>query len=169
MLGNEFRDMLRCIRCGACLNHCPVYSSIGGHAYGWVYSGPMGSVLTPLFNGLDEAYDLPNACTLNGRCQEVCPMRIPLPKLLRRLRQKQIEGRITPARQRLMLSLWARLASRPRLYQFLTNVTMRMLALVGRRRGYLRYVPFASGWTKGRELPAPSGETFMQQWRKLGK
>ena len=83
ILGGEYNDILRCIRCGACLNHCPVYTSVGGHAYGWVYPGPMGSVLTPLLVGQKKAMDLPNACTLNGRCQTVCPVRIPLPSLLR--------------------------------------------------------------------------------------
>src|SRR5690606_22059082 len=71
MLGDAFREMLRCIRCGSCLNHCPVYNAVGGHAYGWVYPGPMGSVLTPQIIGLDATKDLPNACTLNGRCQEI--------------------------------------------------------------------------------------------------
>ena len=79
MLADEFHEMLRCIRCGACLNHCPVYSSVGGHAYGWVYPGPMGSVLTPMFLGLDKARDLPNACTLNGRCRSSAPSRFPCP------------------------------------------------------------------------------------------
>lgn len=169
MLGNEFHEMLRCIRCGACLNHCPVYSHIGGHAYGWVYSGPMGSVLTPLFKGLDEAYDLPNACTLNGRCQEVCPMRIPLPSLLRRLRQRQVEARLTPARQRMALALWSKLASRPRAYRFLTNLSTRALGWIGRRRGSLRRLPGGGGWTRGRDMPAPEGETFMTRWRKQGR
>ena len=91
MLGGEFREMLRCIRCGACLNHCPVYHAVGGHAYGWVYTGPMGSVLTPLIVGLDEAYHLPNACTLNGRCEQMCPMSIPLPSMLRKLRTRGFE------------------------------------------------------------------------------
>ena len=70
------------------MNHCPVYQNVGGHAYGWVYPGPMGSVLTPLINGIDQAYDLPNACTLNGRCQTVCPVKIPLPGLLREIRRR---------------------------------------------------------------------------------
>src|SRR5690606_8493781 len=78
MLGNEFQDMLRCIRCGACLNHCPVYQEIGGHAYGSVYPGPMGAVLSPQFMGLEKAGHLPNASTFCGRCEAVCPMRIPL-------------------------------------------------------------------------------------------
>ncbi len=100
MLGTPFRDMLRCIRCGACLNHCPVYGAIGGHAYGWVYPGPMGSVLTPRMLGLSAAPDLPQACTLNGRCEAVCPVRIPLPSLMRKLRAEAFAEHITPARVR---------------------------------------------------------------------
>ena len=80
MLGNAYREMLRCIRCGACLNHCPVYGAVGGHAYGWVYPGPMGSVLTPLMIGLDEGHVLADASSLCGRCEAVCPMSIPLPR-----------------------------------------------------------------------------------------
>ena len=77
MLGSDLQPMLRCIRCGACMNHCPVYAAVGGHAYGAVYPGPMGSVLTPALSSLEAAKDLPNACTLNGRCKEVCPVNIP--------------------------------------------------------------------------------------------
>ena len=73
----EFQDMLRCIRCGACINHCPVYQAVGGHAYGWVYPGPMGAVLTPALIGIDKAGQLPNASTFCGRCEEVCPMTHP--------------------------------------------------------------------------------------------
>ncbi|MEY2776017.1 MAG: hypothetical protein RLY30_115, partial [Pseudomonadota bacterium] len=78
LLGSEFQDMLRCIRCGACMNHCPVYQKIGGHAYGWVYPGPMGSVLTPSYTGLENTLDLPQAATLCGECHVVCPVKIPL-------------------------------------------------------------------------------------------
>src|SRR4029079_17151898 len=87
MLGNEFADMLRCIRCGACLNHCPVYGAIGGHAYGSIYPGPMGAVLTPQLVGIDHARDLPNASSFCGRCEAVCPMEIPLPDMMRAWRQ----------------------------------------------------------------------------------
>jgi L-lactate dehydrogenase complex protein LldF len=86
MLGTEYQDMLRCIRCGACMNHCPVYHAVGGHAYGSVYPGPMGAVLTPSLNGIDETGQLPNASTFCGRCEAVCPMRIPLPKMMRHWR-----------------------------------------------------------------------------------
>src|SRR6266849_354147 len=91
MLGSEFQDMLRCIRCGACMNHCPVYQAVGGHAYGSVYPGPMGAVLTPTLAGIDQAGHLPNASTFCGRCEAVCPMRIPLPKMMRHWREREFE------------------------------------------------------------------------------
>lgn len=161
MLGGEFHEMLRCIRCGACMNHCPVYHAVGGHAYGWVYVGPMGSVLTPLIVGLDEARSLPDACTLNGRCAEVCPMEIPLPDLIRKLRERKFDERITPPRTRLALHAWAFMARRPALYRLATSVAMRVLGLLGRYRGRFRRLPLAGGWTGTRDLPAPAGRTFM--------
>ena len=165
MLGGAFREMLRCIRCGACLNHCPVYTSIGGHAYGWVYPGPMGSVLTPLIQGIDSAYDLPNACTLNGRCQTVCPVKIPLPGLLREIRRQQFETGRTPLTVRLALRSWAWVAQRAPLYQTLTRIGIPLLNRLGRRRGALRWLPLAGGWTHTRDLPAPQGGTFQQAWQ----
>jgi len=169
MLGNEFREMLRCIRCGSCLNHCPVYGSIGGHAYGWVYSGPMGSVLTPLMVGLGEAADLPNACTLNGRCEEVCPMSIPLPRMLRALRVRQFEEKLVGARIRASLGAWTWMATKPRLYKTVTGLGMKLLARMGSGRGRLKRLPLAGGWTRARDFPAPQGETFMQAWAKQQK
>ena len=166
MLGNEFHDMLRCIRCGACLNHCPVYGAIGGHAYGWVYPGPMGSVLTPLMIGLENARDLPNACTLNGRCGEVCPMSIPLPDMLRALRFKEHDRKLAGARARWALKAWGWLAERPGLYQTVTSAVAAVLGKSGRRKGRFRSLPLASGWTQARDLPAPQGSTFQRLWRK---
>jgi L-lactate dehydrogenase complex protein LldF len=165
MLAGPFREMLRCIRCGACMNHCPVYGAIGGHAYGWVYPGPMGSMLTPLIKGLDAAYDLPNACTLNGRCASVCPVKIPLPDLLRKLRHQQIDQGITPRRQRFVLALWRHLATRPRLYHTLERLAARVLARLGGRAGYVGRLPGAHGWTAGRDLPTPTGRTFLERWQ----
>ena len=107
MLGTEFQDMLRCIRCGACMNHCPVYHAVGGHAYGWVYPGPMGAVLTPSLIGVDKAGHLPNASTFCGRCESVCPMRIPLPKMMRHWREREFERGLNPATQRYGLKFWA--------------------------------------------------------------
>ena len=95
VLGTEMQDMLRCIRCGACMNHCPVYGAIGGHAYGWVYPGPIGAVLTPQLIGVEEAGNLPNASTFCGRCESVCPVRIPLPSLMRHWREREFERHLT--------------------------------------------------------------------------
>ena len=97
MLGGEFHDMLRCIRCAACMNHCPVYAAVGGHAYGWVYPGPMGAVLTPSLIGIEEAAPLPNASTLCGRCESVCPVKIPLPKMLRHWREREYAKKLVAA------------------------------------------------------------------------
>ncbi len=170
MLRDEFREMLRCIRCGACMNHCPVYGAIGGHAYGWVYPGPMGSVLTPLTIGLREAKDLPNACTLNGRCAEVCPVRIPLPDLLRTLRHRQFQHQIGTRRARWALDLWSWLARRPGLYHGITRWQARALKWLAGKSGRLKTMPLAGNWFKGgRVLPAPQGETFMDAWRRREK
>jgi L-lactate dehydrogenase complex protein LldF len=164
MLAGRFRDMLRCIRCGACMNHCPVYGAVGGHAYGWVYPGPMGSVLTPLIKGLDNAYDLPNACTLNGRCASVCPVKIPLPDLLRELRHMQHQQDITPVMQKRALNAWRFVATRPKLYHALEQIGARVLSAIA-RHGRIRRLPLAGGWTDSRDLPAPAGRTFLELWQ----
>jgi L-lactate dehydrogenase complex protein LldF len=156
--------MLRCIRCGACLNHCPVYTAVGGHAYGAVYPGPMGSVLTPLQWGLREAGDLPNACTLNGRCGSVCPVHIPLPELLRRLRVRAHREGLDGARNRRLLAAWLWLASRPGLYRWATRFGVRVLRWFGRGKGRVSRLPGAGGWTGGRDLPLPQGQTFFEQY-----
>jgi|YNPMSStandDraft_1061717.scaffolds.fasta_scaffold00880_7 L-lactate dehydrogenase complex protein LldF len=165
MLAGPFRAMLRCIRCGACMNHCPVYGAIGGHAYGWVYPGPMGAVLTPLFTGLDNAYDLPNACTLNGRCAEVCPVKIPLPELLRRLRHEQHKAELRPVLEKRLLTLWRWLATRPRLYHLAERLAVRLLSFWARGRRTIAHLPFARNWSAVRDLPAPAGRTFLELWQ----
>lgn len=162
MLGTERHDMLRCIRCGACMNHCPVYQNIGGHAYGWVYPGPMGSVLTPAFVGLGEARDLPNASTLCGACAQVCPVKIPLPDLLRSLRNQQVEQRLRPAAERMGIRLWAWLAQRPRLYALAARLLARALKFYAGKDDLIHRLPFGAGWTAGRDFPAPAGRTFRE-------
>ena len=166
LLGTELHDMLRCIRCGACMNHCPVYQSVGGHAYGWVYPGPMGSVLTPSYVGLENARDLPNAATLCNQCGVVCPVKIPLPDLLRKLRERQFAQGLKPRRETWGLALWRWVAQRPAIYAMLARIAARVLAALathekgGVRR--LRMLPFGGGWTDGRDLPAPQGRTFRE-------
>jgi L-lactate dehydrogenase complex protein LldF len=164
MIGTDFQDMLRCIRCGACMNHCPVYQAVGGHAYGWVYPGPMGAVLTPSLIGVEQGGQLPNASTFCGRCEAVCPMRIPLPKMMRHWREREFEKHLTPAAMRRGLGLWAWAARRPALYRLGARAASRALRLIAGRRGRIRALPFAGGWTDQRDFPAPQGPTFMDQW-----
>jgi L-lactate dehydrogenase complex protein LldF len=164
MLGTSFEEMLRCVRCGACMNHCPVYHAVGGHAYGWVYPGPMGAVLTPTLIGVDKAGHLPNASTFCGRCESVCPVRIPLPKLMRHWREREFERHLQPATMRYGMGLWGFFARRPALYRLATRAAMGVLGLAGRERGRFRWLPFTKGWTKHRDFPAPQGPTFQQRW-----
>jgi len=169
MLGGAYRPMLRCIRCGACMNHCPVYLAIGGHAYGWVYPGPMGSVLTPLLTSFEQAVDLPNACTLNGRCKAVCPVRIPLSDLLLEHRFEQHRRGLTSAVGRLLIRAWAWLARRPRLYHGVMVIPLWLMHRLGRKAGALRWLPLAGGWTGSRDFPVPAGQSFHAQWRATQK
>jgi L-lactate dehydrogenase complex protein LldF len=164
LLGGDFQDMLRCLRCAACLNHCPIYAAVGGHAYGWVYPGPMGAVLTPALVGLGEAGHLPNASTFCGRCEDVCPVKIPLPRMMRHWREREFAGRLSPPVYRAGLRLWARLARHPALYHAAAGIAGRLLGWAGRRRGRFRSLPFAAGWTAMRDLPAPQGRSFHRLW-----
>ena len=147
------------------MNHCPVYGAVGGHAYGWVYPGPMGAVLTPSLIGIKEAGHLPNASTFCGRCESVCPMRIPLPKMMRHWREREYENGYTPTTYRLGLKLWAYVAKRPRLYHMLTGLISPILSGLG-RKGRFGSMPLARGWTRYRDLPAPQGKTFQALWRR---
>ncbi len=165
LLGTDLHDMLRCIRCGACMNHCPVYQSVGGHAYGWVYPGPMGSILTPTYVGLENALDLPNASTLCNQCGVVCPVKIPLPDLMRKLREKQFERGLKPKREIWGLAAWRWAAQRPAIYAMLTKVAARVLAAMGSSDHRIRKLPLGGGWTQGRDMPAPQGKTFRELYQ----
>jgi L-lactate dehydrogenase complex protein LldF len=165
LLGGDYQDILRCIRCGACMNHCPVYGAVGGHAYGWVYPGPMGSVLTPALTGLAGSRDLPFASSFCGRCEEVCPMHIPLPKLLRHHREAAHAEKLTGARGRLALAAWAFAAKRPWLYRALLRALLPLAAALAAGKGRFRRLPFAGGWTKHRDLPAPARRSFLESWQ----
>jgi L-lactate dehydrogenase complex protein LldF len=166
LVGTEFEEMLRCIRCGACMNHCPVYQKIGGHSYGWVYPGPMGSVLTPSYVGVENALDLPQASTLCGECHVVCPVKIPLPDLLRKLREKQVAQHLRPAFERIGLTVWAFAAKRPVLYRLASRIGVRFMRLMAGGKKTISRLPFAAGWTDYRDMPAPSGKTFQELYRE---
>ena len=165
----DFREALKCIRCGACLNTCPVYRTVGGHAYGWVYSGPIGAVITPMLTGVKQAKDLPFASTLCGACRDVCPVNIDLPKLLLKLRHRAVEGssaeRSVTWMERLLVGRW-RSAVR-------TRKAMEGSARLGRffqrpikRNGRIRRLPLPvlSGWTRGRDFPALAPKSFAALW-----
>jgi len=166
LLGGVFHDVLRCIRCGACQSLCPVYGAVGGHAYGAVYAGPIGSVLTPALAGLGASKSLPEASSFCGQCQDVCPVRIPLPDLLRRWRERIFDDPALSGAARLWMQLWAFAARRPVLYRLLQRPAVALLARLGRASGVVPRLPFAQSWTGARDLPAPEGGTFMSQWQR---
>jgi L-lactate dehydrogenase complex protein LldF len=146
LLGTHYREMLACIRCGACLNVCPVYRKTGGAAYGPVYSGPMGAVLLPLLLGLQQAQSLPHASSLCGACSDACPVKIPLHELLLELRRDLVERGVAPLRERLAFSLWSLAWSSPLGYRLSTAVaraTQGLGGLAGPGRT----------WSSGRALP----------------
>ena len=167
MLREGLKEMLRCIRCGACMNHCVVFRQLGGHAYGGVYPGPMGAVLTPVFDGLENARDLPHACTLNGKCQEVCPVDIPLPTLLRGWRDRSWREGLEPTTMRFGLGVYTFVASRPRLYRLMTDMAIRVMRIFN-RGGKVRGMPGIGAWTAHREFPAPAKRSFMAMYKDSG-
>jgi L-lactate dehydrogenase complex protein LldF len=169
LMGGEFQDMLRCIRCAACLNHCPVYGAIGGHAYGWVYPGPMGAVLTPTLIGIEAAGHLPNASTFCGKCESVCPVKIPLPRMMRHWREREFAQKLSPKTYRWGLGLWAFVAQRPVLYRLAAASAARVMGWFGRGHGRFRSLPLATGWTDMRDMPAPEGQSFMSLWAERQK
>jgi len=169
ILGSPMRESLFCIRCGACLNICPVYRKVGGHAYGGTYSGPIGAVLTPLFDGLNENAHQPQASSLCGACQSVCPVKIQIPELLVRNRAALHEQHLAPWGEEFIYRIWSRLMRSPRAYRWLTWVASRTLPRFA-RQGWLRRLPGPlAGWTECRDFPAPAPRSFHELWRENPK
>jgi len=181
ILREETREMLRCIRCGACLNACPVYRKVGGHSYGAVYSGPIGALITPMFKGLENFKDLPNASSLCGACYEACPVKIDIPKYLIKLREDMVDRKLTSWSDRLMMRAWAFAYRYPftyRVSQWFAKWDLRRRARwLGTLpqdahdpyadRGYVSKLPGpAAGWTDQRDMPTPPSQTFRDWWKQ---
>ncbi|MCH8110320.1 MAG: lactate utilization protein, partial [Chloroflexi bacterium] len=167
----QLREALYCIRCGACLNACPVYRKVGGHAYGWVYSGPIGAVISPMLTSLSDAKDLPHASSLCGACREVCPVKINLPRMLLYMRKELTEGETYPHEKN--VSLFEKMAMKGWRMSVSNTFMMGLANKVGRllqkplmNNGKItKLPPPLSGWTKYRSFPTLSSKPFRKRWR----
>ena len=166
LLNSPAREILQCIRCGACLNHCPVYGVIGGHAYGAVYPGPLGAALDPGLDGIAKTYDLPNASSFCGRCDSVCPVKIPLTRIMRYWRNEAFAHGLPSGWFNFGLSWWGAFARRPRLYRLASAIAARVLRLASRGSARLSSFPMLRGWFAVRDLPRPARSSFQSQWRR---
>jgi L-lactate dehydrogenase complex protein LldF len=166
LLGTEFEEALYCIRCGSCLNVCPVYRQTGGHAYGSTYSGPIGAVITPLLKGNKEAKDLPHASSLCGACWETCPVGIPLHDLLLKLRNRQVEEGLAGRAQSLMFKGFEKTMKSPALYKAGAKAG-RVAQKPAVRDGSVRPLPGPlSAWTNTRDLPPLAEKSFRELWKE---
>ena len=169
MLANpQLREALYCLRCGACLNACPVYRKVGGHSYGYVYPGPIGAIVSPMLTGLSDAKDLPFASSLCGACKEACPVKIDIPRMLLYLRNQLVEGSDYPDQR--TSKVWERLISKFAAFLLsnskLTNTLTKSASLIGNVAPFIRK-PFPSSWKKTRESPTLAKKTFLEQWASL--
>ena len=166
-IAGPLREALYCLRCGACLNVCPVYRQIGGHAYGYTYPGPIGILLTAMLEGPGSVKDLAHASSLCGACADACPVRIDIPKMLVELRREIDEARIAPWTERLAYGLMERVLASPTLYRW-SKPLARLLQRPFARDGRIRSVPLAfTEWTRTRDLPALAPQTFHERWPTL--
>jgi L-lactate dehydrogenase complex protein LldF len=166
LLGTPFEEALYCIRCGACLNVCPVYRQTGGHAYGSTYSGPIGAVITPLLKGGREAKDLPHASSLCGACWEACPVGIPLHELLLKLRDRQVEEGMRGRGEGLAFKGFENAMKSPALYR-ISGKAARLARKPLEKVGSSGSLPGPLGaWANGRDLPRPAPKSFRDMWRE---
>jgi L-lactate dehydrogenase complex protein LldF len=164
----EMSEALRCIRCGACQGACPIYTQVGGHAYGSIYQGPIGSIVSTQLEGFAPADHLPQASTLCGACADVCPVKIPIPHLLLELRQRGARRAAGRRLERLAIFFWALTMRSLLLYRFVTALAKLGHRLLAGRR-VPRFFPLAGPWSVGRELPPPEKKTFHRLWRERAR
>ena len=172
----KLREALYCIRCGACLNICPVYQRVGGHSYGWVYPGPIGAVVSPMLTGLKEGSVLPQASSLCGACREACPVKINIPRMLLELRHRTAESedpdeRASSRSERFMAGAYSWLMGSPgqmNLAAKVGRVAQKVLPVLPKRQGWIRSapLPLLSKWTQARDLPQLPPRSFRQIWRE---
>jgi L-lactate dehydrogenase complex protein LldF len=167
IFNSSYAESLLCIRCGACLNVCPVYQNVGGHAYGWVYSGPIGAVLTPLMTGLPNAAPLPYASSLCGACKDACPVMVELPDMLLRLRGDLVSIEQTDPVLGMAIKGWARMMQSPRLYALGGMAARVGTQVMAGREGAIHNLPGPLGnWTRYRDFPPFAPQSFHQLWRE---
>lgn len=166
VLGGELAEILYCIRCGACLNACPVYQQVGGHAYGSVYPGPVGAVLTPALGGIGAWNDLPHASSLCGACREVCPVRIDLPRMLLALRDEGHRAGKSPLWLKIGLPIYRMAATHPRMFHLAVAFARTATRLLASDSWLARLPPPLSGWTAHRDFPAFARQPFSRQFKK---
>jgi L-lactate dehydrogenase complex protein LldF len=168
-LAGPLRESLSCLRCGACLNVCPVYRQIGGHAYGYTYPGPIGILLTAMLNGPASVKDLAHASSLCGACADACPVRIDIPRMLIELRREVNDERIAPRAERVVFGLLARVLASPRLFRLAARAA-RLAQRPFARAGTIRSVSLLFGhWTRSRDLPTVAERTFHERWVELAR
>jgi L-lactate dehydrogenase complex protein LldF len=166
VLGSEEAEILYCIRCGACLNTCPVFQQIGGHAYGSVYPGPVGAVLTPALEGIKAFRDLPHASSLCGACREVCPVRIDIPRMLLSLRARGVDEGESPRWFGTGIHAFRWVGVRPRLFQWAGSLAARASRLMATDGWITRLPGHLAGWTKARDFPAMAPRSFQDRWKE---
>ena len=174
MANEQTRESLYCIRCGACLNNCPVYRKVGGHSYGWVYSGPIGAILNPQLLGIDKAPELSFASSLCGACRDVCPVKIDFPRVLLELRHEVRESKaekgkgMEPFIERMAFRLWRTIVTHEKLYGAISGLMYHLQSPFRGKGGSLGSLPYPfSRWTRDRDFPAIARTPFRERWKKL--
>jgi len=169
ILGTKYQEVLKCIRCGACLNVCPVYRHIGGHAYGSVYPGPIGAVLSPLLSDKEDHKELPFASTLCYACSEVCPVKIPLAELLVEHRKDYVDSGRPATAEKMAMKAFGMVVGNQGLYETAAKVARPFSGVVSKDEYIDKSLPVLKNWTDVKDMPRPAKETFRDWWKKEGK